>query len=75
MHGLDIIIARNQTPEEQAERLANAKPTLADEAREVIELLGDAPRRSVHEQLLLRFARELIAAGVDGDAEFPQLDR
>jgi len=46
--------------------------TLADEAREVVEVYGDAPSLTAAEQLLLRMARELLKAGVDGPAEFPE---
>lgn len=40
--------------------------TLADEAREVIEVYGDAPRLTAAERLLVRFATEILSAGIDG---------
>lgn len=45
--------------------------TLHGEALEVVRLYQDAPRLTAVEQIALRFAKELLAAGIDGPAEFP----
>lgn len=50
-------------------------PTLRDEAHETVTLYHDAPRLSATEQLLLRLAKEYLAAGLDGPAEFPVTPR
>lgn len=63
MHGLDTIIKLNNEAVKRAEARRKAEdkpPTLLDDARRTIELLGEAPRLSVHETLLLRFAQEII---------------
>lgn len=49
--------------------------TLRDEAHETVTLYHDAPRLSATEQLLLRLAKEYLAAGLDGPAEFPVTPR
>jgi hypothetical protein len=88
MHGLETIIAMNEraargedtsqlTPEQyDAKRTSRIQhfygKTLADEARETVDLLGDADILSVHERLLLRFAQEILAHGVIALPEFPE---
>ena len=46
--------------------------TLADEAQEVIDLLGEAKQLSEHAQLLLRFAQEILAAKIIALPECPK---